>query len=149
MGRLSNEEFMEALDLLKEAAHVKVHEIDLGDLFNRKSALQQAAEANEEIKENLQKLRLKKRLNKMVDSLELDEMEAMCSVLKQYRKAVLKHPAWPCDWVHASAIVAEESGELTKAALQHEYEAGSKHEVYKEAAQTGAMGFRFLVEMIQ
>lgn len=104
---------------------------------------------NEKLKRTLQSTRLKNRLVKMVDSLEETEIEALCSIIKAYRKAVLKHPAWPEDIIHASAIVAEESGELTKAALQFEYEAGNVHEIYKEAAQTGAMGLRFLANIIQ
>jgi hypothetical protein len=61
-------------------------------------------------------------------------------------KAEEKFPGWPTDPIHGAAIVAEEAGELQKAALDFFY---GRHEgmdeMKKEAAQTAAMGLRFLL----
>ncbi len=69
-------------------------------------------------------------------------------ILAELRKAEQAHPTWPEDNVHAAAIVGEESGELIRAALQEEYECGSKDEMVKEAIQTGAMAVRFLLNVL-
>lgn len=66
------------------------------------------------------------------------------AVLDELAKAEQQHPSWPVDVIHAAAIVGEESGELTQAALQLVYEGGSEEAVRKEAVQTAAMGLRFL-----
>jgi len=66
------------------------------------------------------------------------------SILNEVARAEAKFPAWPTDMIHASAIVNEEAGELTKAALQWTYEGGDIIEAQKEAVQTAAMCLRFL-----
>jgi len=56
-----------------------------------------------------------------------------------------KHPDWPTDPVHAAAIVAEESGELIRAAIQLKIEkTGSLAALEREAIQTIATAVRLL-----
>lgn len=62
----------------------------------------------------------------------------------ELNKAETKHPHWPDSIIEQAAIVAEESGELIRAALQVKYEAGNIEECEKEAIQTAAMCIRFL-----
>ena len=57
------------------------------------------------------------------------------------------HPVWPEDPVHQAAIVAEEAGELVRAALHHRYEDGTLADIRTEAIQTGAMALRVLLEL--
>lgn len=65
--------------------------------------------------------------------------------LEEVNKAYDKFPTWPIDPIHRAAIVAEESGELVKAALEFKYEKGDKQEMRKEALQVAVTAFRFLV----
>lgn len=65
-------------------------------------------------------------------------------VLEEIMLAEYKHPEWPKDLLHQIAIVNEESGEATRAALQVVYEQGSKQELQKELVQTAAMCFRMI-----
>ena len=65
-------------------------------------------------------------------------------ILNEVERAEIKHPDWPTDQVYAATIVAEESGELTRAALQYEAENGSIEEIRKEAIQTAATCIRLL-----
>jgi hypothetical protein len=73
--------------------------------------------------------------------------QAMKAILEEVAIASKKFPTWPTDAVHASAVVAEESGELTRAALQFNYENGGALSMMDEAIQTGAMAVRFLMSM--
>lgn len=66
------------------------------------------------------------------------------AIVNEYERAVSKHPDWPKDAIHAAAIVAEESGELVRAALQYNYEQGEMQSIQNEAIQTGAMAVRML-----
>ena len=76
----------------------------------------------------------------------LDDIEGL--VLTELRAAEKKHPGWPTDMVHAAAILVEEAGELIKEALDHSFGVdGAKERAVKEAAQTAAMGFQFLLGM--
>ncbi|GAG36925.1 unnamed protein product [marine sediment metagenome] len=59
-------------------------------------------------------------------------------------RAEKKFPTFPTDVIHAAAIVAEEQGELMKAALQVTYENGSWRELRAEAIETAAMALRLL-----
>jgi hypothetical protein len=61
-------------------------------------------------------------------------------------RAVAKFPTWPTDPLHAVAVLGEEFGELTKAALQLTYEPHktSMDEFRAEAIQTAAMALRFV-----
>ena len=65
-------------------------------------------------------------------------------IADEYKKATQKHPEWPSDIIHASAIVAEESGELTRASLQVTYEKGKLLAVEEEAVQVIVTAIRFL-----
>ena len=73
-------------------------------------------------------------------------------ILKELKRAKKKHPNWPDHIVAQAAIVSEESGELTRAALQWKYErapdeegqARQREDLRKEATQTAAMAIRFL-----
>ena len=63
--------------------------------------------------------------------------------------AEVKFPGWPDDVVHASAILIEEAGELTQAAL--DFHSGRYEEydrMMEEAAQVGAMALRFLIDLL-
>ncbi len=68
-------------------------------------------------------------------------------LLKELLAAEKKFPGWPKDVIHAAAIVAEECGELVKAAIDFYYGRGSKLELQREASQTGAMVYRFLMDL--
>jgi len=71
-------------------------------------------------------------------------------VFTELNNAKRKFPKWPKDCIHAAAVVAEESGELVRAALQFTYETDlqrprQQHEKMKrEAIQVAAMALRFL-----
>ncbi len=71
--------------------------------------------------------------------------EAINSMYDELAKAEAKFPEWPRDPIHAAAIVSEEAGELTQAALQTAYEDGDPEKMKKEAIQTAAMALRFLI----
>jgi hypothetical protein len=68
------------------------------------------------------------------------------AIYEELDRAVAKFPTWPTDPLHALAVLGEEFGELTKAALQLTYEPGksSREEVNAEAIQTAAMAIRFV-----
>lgn len=74
------------------------------------------------------------------------EREWIDAILAELAMANQLHPDWPSDPIHAAAIVAEESGELVRAALQHKYEDGMRVAMRTEAIQTAAMALRFLLE---
>ncbi len=91
--------------------------------------------------------------------LDVDLQRYIIAIVMELQSATEKHPGWPTDglyrpvtnlnqlggYVAAAAIVSEESGELIRAALQHEYEGGQYYAMHKEAIQTGAMALRFLI----
>lgn len=76
----------------------------------------------------------------------IEVKRTVCAVLMELHKAQVKHPQWPKDYIHAAAIVQEESGELIRASLQHCYEKGRYYDMQHEAIQTAAMGIRFIVD---
>ncbi|MFM1347331.1 hypothetical protein WFP14_12270 [Yersinia proxima] len=57
------------------------------------------------------------------------------------------HPRWPTDALHAVSILTEESGELTKAAIEYHYNNGDIEAIREEAIQTGAMALRVLLNI--
>lgn len=72
-------------------------------------------------------------------------------IYAEVERALKKFPKWPTDPIHAAAVVAEESGELVKAALESTYEPwkGSKENLRAEAVQTAAMCIRFIRSLDQ
>lgn len=77
----------------------------------------------------------------------LERKQAITRVLMELDNAERKFPEWPIDIIHRSAIVQEEAGELTRAALRNTYEHGSVEDMQKEAKQVAAMGLRFLLKL--
>ena len=70
--------------------------------------------------------------------------EATNGVFRELERAKSMHPHWPDDVIHAVAIVAEESGEAIRAAVQYVYEGGSLEAVKTELTQTAAAAIRAL-----
>lgn len=70
--------------------------------------------------------------------------EVLSLVMTEIIRAEEKHPDWPADSVRAAAVVAEESGELVKAVLDHEEKNSSQYAIVTEAIQTAATAIRFL-----
>lgn len=73
--------------------------------------------------------------------------DAIAIVLDELRLAEAKHPSWPTDMIHAAAVVAEEAGELVQASIDHMYGGQCLEKLRTEAAQTAAMGIRFLLNL--
>ncbi len=74
----------------------------------------------------------------------MTRQQAVNLAIEELARAEKKHPEWPTDPVHASAIVGEEAGELTQACLQFYYEGKPGVRMKEEAAQVAAMAIRFL-----
>lgn len=72
---------------------------------------------------------------------------AITQIKEELTAAEEKHPNWPTDTVHATAILNEEAGELTQAAIDYHYHNGSLEKVRREAAQVGAMAIRVLINL--
>lgn len=79
----------------------------------------------------------------------LDRKQAVTRILLELDNAERKFPTWPQDIIHRSAIVQEEAGELTRAALRHSYENGAAEDLDKEAKQVAAMGLRFMLQLTE
>lgn len=77
--------------------------------------------------------------------------EASLLIRHEVDVACKKHPLWPGDYVYGAAILAKESGETIRAALQysleHSGEAGEN--ILTEAVQTGAMAIRLVAHLLQ
>ena len=73
--------------------------------------------------------------------------EVLRDVRAELASAKRKFPTWPDDIIHASAIVAEEAGELVKECNEWVYEPGKTNleAVEKEARQVAASALRFLI----
>jgi hypothetical protein len=74
----------------------------------------------------------------------MTRQEIINLIISEIERAETKHPDWPMDKVYAATIVAEESGELTRACLQYEAENGSLNEIKKEAIQTACTCIRLI-----
>lgn len=83
--------------------------------------------------------------NEIFAALPLDLKQWIITVTTELKEAEGKYPKWPKDFVHAAAIVGEESGELVRAANLYAWENGKYYDMHKEAVQTAAMCFRFLI----
>lgn len=76
-------------------------------------------------------------------------------IVQELLRAKQKFPRWPRDAIHASAIIAEEVGELQQATLKFAYEtrdgkdnaAGLRVQMQDEAVQVAAMAIRFLLNI--
>ena len=66
--------------------------------------------------------------------------------MEEVERAANLHPDWPTDIIHAVAIMAEESGEAVKAAVNLVYGGGSETELREELIHTAATCIRCLVE---
>lgn len=77
--------------------------------------------------------------------LDIDLQRWIIRTVMELQTAQEKHPVWPKDHIHKAAIVAEECGELVQAALKYKYEKGQYYQMHREAFQTAAMCFRFLL----
>lgn len=66
-------------------------------------------------------------------------------ILQELNRAKQQYPGpFPTDPVYCAAIIAEEAGEVVKAALNYYYHNGTLGDLQKETAQTGAMVVRML-----
>lgn len=84
----------------------------------------------------------------MIDPSSSLKMDIIGEIIEEIKRAEAKHSDWPTDIVHASAILNEEAGELTQAALDWHYKKRKGlTQVQREAIQTGAMAVRFLMNM--
>ncbi len=70
-------------------------------------------------------------------------------ILGELERAIRKFPTWPTDPIHASKILDEEAGELSKAVLQATYEPhkSGPEDVKSEAIQAAAMAIRFIASL--
>lgn len=82
--------------------------------------------------------------NAMYRQLPIDVKRILLAFVTEMSCGEDMHPAWPVDNIYAAAIVAEEAGEVVKAALQATFEGQPKNNIRIELVQTGAMALRFL-----
>ncbi len=70
-------------------------------------------------------------------------------IMAELERAMRKFPTWPTDPIHASKILDEEVGELSKAVLQATYEPhkSGPEEIKAEAIQAAAMAIRFIASL--
>ena len=68
-------------------------------------------------------------------------------IRNEFARAQRLHPIWPADIIHQAAVVAEEAGEVVKAANDYRYHGGSLEDVRTELVQTGAMVLRMLINL--
>lgn len=82
-------------------------------------------------------------------NLDIKEKRWIIAIVQEMQASESNHPFgredWPQDHVHAAGIVANEAGQLVRAALQFHYEKGHYYSMHREACQTGAMALRFLM----
>lgn len=69
-------------------------------------------------------------------------------ILAELTAARRKHPHFPNDVVYGAAIVAEEAGELIRAANDYRLLDAGSEAMLREAAQTAVTAIRFLEMMI-
>lgn len=66
------------------------------------------------------------------------------AIIRELMRAEAKHPVWSKDNVYRAGILAEESGEVMRAAVQYEMEEGDIESIRAELIQTAAVCVRFL-----
>jgi hypothetical protein len=74
----------------------------------------------------------------------MTQENAIKLIIQEIQRAETKHPTWPDDIIHATAIVGEESGELTRAALNHVYHGDKRSKIIIESIHTAASAIRLL-----
>jgi len=75
------------------------------------------------------------------------EHQAINLIQAELRKAKEKHEGWPGDEIYMAAILGEEAGEVLQAALDYKLFKGDIEQIAIEAAQTGAMAIRLLMNL--
>lgn len=70
---------------------------------------------------------------------------ALLDVAVEVLRAEVKFPTWPNDLLHGVAVVAEESGEAVKAALDAHYKRAPVGDYRKELVHTAAMCLRAIM----
>jgi len=75
----------------------------------------------------------------------MTEQQAIDLILRELTSAMAKHPDWPSDPIHAAAVLGEEAGETIQAALDMVYDDAPEARLIAEAAQTGAVAIRILM----
>lgn len=73
--------------------------------------------------------------------------EIVNNIIHELELAEKKFPSFVYDPIHAVAILGEESGEATQAALNWVYHDGDKEHLLKELYQTAAMCIRIAKNM--
>ena len=72
---------------------------------------------------------------------------ALTQLVNEFNRAGSLHPIWPTDIIHQAAMVAEEAGEVVRAANNHKWHGKPIEEVRTELAHTGAMCIRMLMHL--
>ncbi|SHH33937.1 hypothetical protein [Desulfofustis glycolicus] len=72
---------------------------------------------------------------------------AMELIVDELQAAEEKHPGWPSDPIHGTAIMVEEAGKATQAAIDCIYSDGDVERLRRMLARTGAMAVRALVNL--
>lgn len=80
----------------------------------------------------------------LLDKLSINELVAVGLVLNELIAAKRQWPDWPTDLIHAAAVVAEEGGELLKAANDARYKGSDPDLCKAEAEQTAVTAIRFI-----
>lgn len=94
---------------------------------------------------------LKKQINdrhfliNQINQLPTPVLSWLYLICDELESALEKHPEYPEDPIHQVSIITEETGELTRAALQSVYEEGDPDSLRLESIQIGAMVLRFLI----
>lgn len=75
---------------------------------------------------------------------DIPSKDLILEILGELDSAKTKHPGFPTDVVYQVAVMAEESGEVVRAAVQYAMEGGELSEVRSELIQTAAMCIRVI-----
>lgn len=91
----------------------------------------------------------KEMCERMFAELPIEIQRWMMCIITELDGATKKHPEWLTErggsHVDGAAVVAEEAGELVRAALNYTYEGGRYYSMHEEAIQTAATCLRFLL----